>query len=376
MLARLPSSMAVLALQLAGLRATGSIATGATLAGVMILSGGVGGLFRGRSFDKREVRAQLQLSCLAAGVTMIVLTLAVAEDAPLTILFVLSAFVGLALSGVPSGFRALLVVVVPDALLHRAHFFESTMYEVAFVLGPLLASLLVVAVDVFAALGAMALVLLASAAMLGRLPRLHPHPETSGRRRLPHGLAILCLAPLPVDLAFGLVESNIPARMQPYGLPVSVAGIFLTCLSLGSCCGGIAVSLRPLRPRRSSYGAAAMLAIFAVLVIPGALAPNAAAFAVCLLFTSPMLVPLNGLGMVEIERRVGPDRRGTVFGVYLACAQIGGGMGAVVNGQLLRVVAPASVPLVASAVFALTSLAAFALGVRSRVVARRVQAAK
>src|SRR5215831_16318203 len=55
-LARLPISMSLLGLVLAGQAATGSLATGARLAGFTTLCAGLIGPLRGRLLDRREMR--------------------------------------------------------------------------------------------------------------------------------------------------------------------------------------------------------------------------------------------------------------------------------------------------------------------------------
>src|SRR5215469_3633125 len=62
-LARLPISMSLLGLVLAGQAATGSLATGARLAGFTTLCAGLFGPLRGRLLDRGELRAALQRSC-------------------------------------------------------------------------------------------------------------------------------------------------------------------------------------------------------------------------------------------------------------------------------------------------------------------------
>ena len=365
LLSRLPYSMAILAFPLSGLRATGSFATGATLAGVMLVTGGMVALLSGTSFDHREVRRQLQVRCTAASVVMAAMAVAVAVRSPLIVLFGLAAAEGALLGGVPAGFRTLLVVVVPRELLPRAHFFESMMYEAAFLIGPLLVSLVVLQSNVVVAVGLRALILGVAAVALQRLPALGPEPRPRLKRRPPpRRIILLCLLPLPVGTSFGMIESNIPARMPGLGLTTAAAGIFLTCLSAGSCIGGAFVSWHPLRPRRYPYWATGLLAAFALSMLPGAFAPSPRIFGACLLVTSLMLVPLNGLGTAEIERRVKPDRRGQVFGIYLACAQIGGGAGSAANGQLLRVLPAARIPLVAASLLAVLSAVTLGIGVR------------
>ncbi|HEY8340013.1 MAG TPA: hypothetical protein VIK95_09105, partial [Egibacteraceae bacterium] len=65
-LARLPTTMTLLALVLAGEQATGSIAIGSLLAGVATFTSGFAAPWRGRALDRREIRGGLQRASLAA----------------------------------------------------------------------------------------------------------------------------------------------------------------------------------------------------------------------------------------------------------------------------------------------------------------------
>lgn len=351
-MARLPTSMALLAFQLAGLHAVGSLAKGAQLAGVSSLAAGAAGPWRGGWLDRREMRSGLQVSCFAAGVVMASLTGAVAMRASFPVLLVLVTALGAAVGGVWGGFRALLLPSVPASLLRQAHFAESLSTEIGYGLGPLVVTGVALVFGVVTALALMSVIFFGAVLALKWVPELPP--TAVPRQRVPRpsrSILVICGVGALLSLGFGMVEGNVPARMTEYGLRPDQAGVFLVLLAIGSVIGGAVVSLRPIQSKRPVLIASGLFALFGLLIVPSTLAPRAWMFGVCLLIVSLMLVPLNGLGAAEIETRLSGAGRGRVFALYLATVQIGGGVGVTLNGVLLSYVNASRVPLVAAALY-------------------------
>jgi hypothetical protein len=155
-LARLPISMSLLGLVLAGQAATGSLATGTRLAGFTTLCAGLIGPLRGRLLDRGELRAGLQRSCLVHCGLLTPFAVCVHFKADVLVLYAPCAAIAYSVSGIWGGFRALLVAAVSPERLRRAHFVESLMVEVSYGAGPLLVTGLAVvggAVTVLAGMG-------------------------------------------------------------------------------------------------------------------------------------------------------------------------------------------------------------------------------
>lgn len=167
------------------------------------------------------------------------------------------------------------------------------------------------------------------------------------------------------DLDFGTFESNVPQRMPQYGLSPDLGGLFLVLLDVGSMTGGIYVSLRPIGRQHAALKAAALLAVFAVLMLPSVLASSAGTYAGCLLFASIMLVPLNGLGTSELEARIGQDQRAEAFSSYQAATMTGGGLGTVLNGVLVGPAGAWNAPYLSIGLF-LVLAATLAVAVRGK----------
>lgn len=352
-LARLPISMGVLGLILAGEHATGSIATGAHLAGAMMFTAGLLGPWRGARMDRREMRRALQESSLVLAAAFAALAVAVAVKAPTVLLFVPAVGAGVGLAGMWGGFRALLLVVVTPDQLRQAHYVESLMVEVTYLLGPLAIGVIAALTNVVVGIAAMAAFALSAAVALKGVALLEPrYVQREGAPWRNPAIAVIYGFAFCLGFGFGSIESNVAARMEPYGLDPDRAGVFLALLGLGSCIGGIVVSIRPLRSSDPARLAALLMFAFAAMVVPSALAGDAPMFAITLLFASVALVPLNGLGAAELEHRMRPGQRAEAFSWFIAATMMGGGIGSALSGTLAREIDPKIVPVVSACTFA------------------------
>ncbi len=352
-LARLPISMSLLGLVLAGQAATGSLATGARLAGFTTLCAGLIGPLRGRLLDRGELRAGLQRSCFVYCGLLTLFAVCVHFKADVLVLYALCATIAYAVCGIWGGFRALFVAAVSPERLRRAHFVESLMVEVSYGAGPLLVTGLAVVGGAVTVLAGMALIALLAGLSLFGVVLLHPRPmaRTHILRRRKDIRFLVGLA-FSLGLGFGAFESNVTQRMPQYGLSPDVGGLFLLLLALGSVTGGIYVSLRPIRRHKTALKASIMFAVFSALMIPSALAPTAGTYAGCLLFASLMLVPISGLGSAELEARIGKAQRAEAFSSFLAATMIGGGLGGVLNGVLVLPLGAWNIPYLTIGLFA------------------------
>ena len=160
--------------------------------------------------------------------------------------------------------------------------------------------------------------------------------------------------------------------MPGYGLSPNLGGLFLLLLSIGSVIGGTYVSLRPIRRSRTAQKGSVLFAVFAVLMLPSILAPSPVAYGGCLLFASLMLVPLNGLGMSEIEARVGAEQRAEAFSSYQAATMIGRGQFAsAATTNVTVLIGPIGAPHIPYLSVALFLMLAAGLGIAARQRRRR-----
>lgn len=167
---------------------------------------------------------------------------------------------------------------------------------------------------------------------------------------------ILVVFAFSVGLGFGMIERSVPLRMSQYGEPTSAAGLFMAVLAIGSVIGGVFVSMRPIGSRNAWKQASILFAVFALSVIPSALAPTALTFGICLFINALALVPLGGIGMAEVEARLGKNQRAEAFSWYVTSGRIGGGLAGTAGGLLLGGLPAWQLPLVSSAIFGAMSV--------------------
>lgn len=335
-LARLPGTMTLLALVLAGEEATGSLAVGAQLAGVATVVAGVAAPWRGRRLDRAELRGGLQRACLATGAVFLAQALALALDAPVWALFALAAVQGVAFAAISGGFRALLVPVVPPEDLARANTMEAVFVEVAFVAGPTLAGLLGLVVGARGVLLAMAAASFASILVARRLPRLQPAVgrPSAAPWRVPAARAVFGLG-LSLGVCVGLFESALPARAAELGFQAASGGLLLAFTSIGSAAGGLFAAGQRDALAHVRGQACALLVAFALLLVPVAAAGNVWWLGAALLLAGVPIAPLNALGSLVLQQAVPPGRQAEGFAVYIAAILVGAGLGNGLTGLLL-----------------------------------------
>jgi MFS family permease len=353
LLARLPMAMAPVVLVVLGSAVDGSLTLGARLTGVATLCAGLTAPLRGRLLDRRELRGALQRNSLVLVAALLLLGAALELGWPVWTLYVSCVLQGWANAGTWAGLRAMLPVVVPAHQLRRSHMLESLITEVSFVIGPLLAGVLAVVGDARLCLVAMAVVAVLAALRLGSVGRIWPTPTPRTQPLRQPDLAGIAVLTFLLTLGFALVEANVPQRMDQYQLPPSAAGWCLAVFGVGSCLGGLAISIRPSPRRPARLTAALLLLAFAVLVVPSALAPGVVVYVLALVIAPLAFVPLNGIAAAEFEARLGgTSQRAEAFS-YLSAAMIAGGaVGYLANGVLIGPLDAAAMPLLASALFA------------------------
>lgn len=366
-LARLPTTMTLLALILVGEELSGSTAVGAQLSGVAIASTGLASQWRGRRLDRFELRRGLQRACLATSAVMACIAVAFALEAPLPVLFALAVAQGLAFAAVSGGYRALLVPCVPAADLPRANAMEAVFVEVAFVAGPALAGVLAYVIGPLGVLIAMSASVLGSAVVARGLPTLDPPAERppAAPWRAPGALPVylLCLA---VGICLGIFESAIPARAGDLGMQTASAGFLLTLVAAGSGVGGVASTMLRDPLGRSRLRAIGLLVAFGALLLPTALLGSVPLLVVALFLCGVPIAPLNALAALLLQHAVPPGRQAEGFAVFVAAILLGAGIGQSITGQLLDDLGAQTLLLIAAVAPVVTALTLVGPGMTRR----------
>jgi MFS family permease len=337
--ARLPLTMNLLAMVLVGEAVTGSLGTGAALAGISTFTAGFAAPFRGRRLDRVELRGGLRTDLVASSAVVAVLAVAAAVSAPVWLLGVLACAQGLAFAAVLGGFRALLIPSVPAGDIQAANALDAVFVEVAFVAGPAVAGALALVIPPWGVLALMSLGFAIAAAMLSWLPTRPPVPgplEAAGPAPLrTRGATPVYLLTLALGVSLGALEAIMPARLADFGLAPASAGPMLALTAAGSGVAGLVAANQRDPLRRGRVVGGVLVLVFAVAFLPTALAPSLVLLGVALFVIGMPIAPLNALGGMALQRSVAEARQAEGFAMFPAMVLIGAGAGQVVAGVLL-----------------------------------------
>ena len=303
-LARLGIGMTPLALLLLVQQATGRYAAAGLAGGIYALAGAAMGPVAGRIADRIGPSPVLLVTSVAHPLALITLLVASRGGADgLPLIFAASALAGATYPPLTAAIRRAWTDVTAygsgrHTLRAAAMAAETSLFELVFVLGPMLvAALLVITGDPASALVTAAVATFAGTAWIARIPIMR-----GWRRRVTdehtRGLGPLRVAGFPallvcvgcLGIAFGAAGVTVPAYAGYHGGGDSLGGVLLGVWGIGSAIGGIWFGTR--RPamaltRQFAWLLAAVAASFLVL----ALMPNPLALGFALVIGGATIAP-------------------------------------------------------------------------------------
>ncbi|CAA9211521.1 MAG: Uncharacterized MFS-type transporter [uncultured Acidimicrobiales bacterium] len=363
--ARLPSTMVVVALVLSGKR-LGSYGLGAGLAGLYTVAAGLGALWRGRALDRRELRAGLAAELVVAGGAFLVTAALVAARAPLPLVALTVGVAGVASSAVFAGYRAFLPELVPAELVPAAYAIDAVLLEVAFVTGPAVAGGLSLLVGPVGALVAMAgFGLVAAFLARARLPERPPLPPPSTRAPAPAPwsnpeVVANYAVTASVGMVIGLIEAGFAPLAVVLGAEDGVGGVCSAAYALGSALGGVAFATRLGSGRHPGRLALVLTVVLGLLIVPSAAAPSIPVLLLLLVVGGLPFATANAAAANHLQARLHPNRATEGFALQSAAVLLGLGAGNAAASVVLSVegsprllyVLAAVPPVIAAAVVA------------------------
>ncbi|MER7331189.1 MULTISPECIES: MFS transporter [unclassified Micromonospora] len=289
---RLGIGMTPLALLLVVEQVTGRYSLAAVAGGIYALAGAALSPVAGRIADRIGPSPVLLGTAVAHPLALIgLLWSARADVGNLALVFVAAGVAGATYPPLTAAIRGAWNDLTSPAsgrrhLRNTALAAETTLFEIVFVLGPLLVAGFILVADAGAALVGSAVVTLVgtTAVALGRVMRgWRPHPHEHHTRglgplRVP-GFPALLLCVASLGIAFGAAGVTVPAFATAYTSddPDSLAGVLLAVWGVGSAVGGFWFGVR--KPARNMTRQFALLlaavagsfAVFAVMPTPAAL---------------------------------------------------------------------------------------------------------
>ncbi|RKR90039.1 putative MFS family arabinose efflux permease [Micromonospora pisi] len=313
---RLGIGMTPLALLLVVEQVTGRYALAAAAGAAYALAGATLSPVAGRIADRIGPTPVLVVTAVAHPLALVGLVLATRGGAEaLTPIYLMSAVAGATYPPLTAAIRgAWNDLTEPGSgrygLRNTALAAETSLFEVVFVLGPLLVALFVLLADATAALLGAAVVTLVGtlAVALGRVMRgWRPHPTTAHATGLgplrSGGFAALLLCAAGLGVAFGAAGVAIPAYASAHvsGDEESVAGILLAVWGVGSAVGGIWFGTRATAPNMTRQFAGLLTAVAASFVL-FALMPHPVALGVALVIGGATIAPALTLENTMVGR--------------------------------------------------------------------------
>ncbi|MFG3705492.1 MFS transporter [Micromonospora sp. NPDC047670] len=289
---RLGIGMTPLALLLVVEQVTGRYSLAAVAGGIYALAGAALSPVAGRIADRIGPSPVLLGTAVAHPLALLGLLWSARSDAgSLALVFVASGVAGATYPPLTAAIRGAWNDLTSPAsgrrhLRNTALAAETTLFEIVFVLGPLLVAGFILVADAGAALVGSAVVTLVgtTAVALGRVMRgWQPHPREHQTRGLGPlrvaGFPALLLCVGSLGIAFGAAGVTVPAFATDYTSddPDSLAGVLLAVWGVGSAVGGFWFGVRkPARNMTRQFAwllaaVAASFAVFAVMPTPAAL---------------------------------------------------------------------------------------------------------
>jgi MFS family permease len=246
LLARMPFGILGLALVLFIRDQTGSFALAGVVSGVYALAAAASSPLLGRLFDRigpTRVLLPFGSSCGVALGALIALGLA---HAPGGVLIAVGGVSGALTPPISPALRVLLKDVLgdEDGLLTVSYALDAILLELVFILGPVLAAVIVALASPAAAVGAGVVCIVTGTLWFGALPATRAWRAVEAHDRHPLGALVspgirtLMLATLPIGICGGALEVTLTAFGREHGSG-AIAGVALSVFSLGSAAGGL-----------------------------------------------------------------------------------------------------------------------------------------
>ena len=364
LLGRLPAAMVQLGYLMVLSQSGYGLATAGLAVGAVGLGTATGAPVVGRLVDRFGPLPVLSGATALSALGQLTFIALLLRDAPAAPLLGCAAIVGLANPQIGPVARShwshLAVRLRAPHLVNRAMGYEGAVDETSFVVGPILASLLV---SLFGPAPAAATILGCTLALQGLflahlwLDRANwhqeaPHAATSATSASA-GTRILwpMAACLGVGIMFGSTQTALTALFEQRGTP-ALTGIIYGCVGIGSGISSLAAGRLPRGwaiPMRIGGGALAMIAgALAMLQLPPS---GVAALVALVLGAGAGIVLVSAFSWME---RIAPrDRVATMMTLLATCLTLGVSVGAAIAGRLAHVPAHGFWPVAASGVLGL-----------------------
>ncbi|HEX8751939.1 MAG TPA: MFS transporter [Solirubrobacterales bacterium] len=340
-LARLPAGMGAVALVIYVHSRTGSFGAAGAAAGAFTIGLGASGPLLARLVDRRGTRPVLVPGGILASLALVGVVALGDNGAGTPALVVVSGLTGAAFPPIGGVLRQVWSTVAGEEDLITAYAIDSILIEALFVVGPLLAGLLIAtlgagdALLVAAALGGAGTLWFAAQPEVGGLPRAPAHHHTRAGALASVTIRLLILAGIPLGATFGALDVALPAFGAAHG-SAALGGLFTACLAAGSALGGLVYATRPHRLGHPALTFVRLSVLQPLTCLPLVLAPSVAAMVPLALLSGVCVAPLVTVRN-QITQAAMPPGTGTEAFSWLGLSiTFGASAGAALAGPLVE----------------------------------------
>jgi MFS family permease len=361
--ARLPLAMFGIGILIHAEHLTGSFAAAGVVTGAYGVSLGVGGPLLGKLVDRH---GQTRVLVLSAGATagLLAAVALLPAGAPLALLVLLAAGVGLATPPLGACLRTLFPALLPEpSAVHAAFAVDATAVELTWIAGPPLALGLGAVWSTGAALAVGGVLLLGATLAFAAQPASRRWRPTVGQAR-PRGgslrapaMRTLVVALLAVGVLFDAVQVGVASAADALG-SAAAAGPLLAVWGAGSLLGGL-LAVRLGGGAHSARGLTLVLVALTVghlfLVVA---AGSVVAMAAVLLVAGAAIAPTYATVFALVERAAPAGTVTEAFAWLATAVAVGAAIGAAGAGAIAEHTGPAAVFVFASGAGACALVAA------------------
>lgn len=343
---------------------TGSYALAGTVAALLTAGVSIAGPLRGRAADRQPAARLLATTAAGYGIGLTALALLPAAAWPAAL--VIAPLAGVCQPPVTPLGRATWSRIADGPVRTAAYTAESTLQELLFMIGPMLAAGAVALINARAALIGCAAVAVAGAVGFGLALRRagldKPVPAEHHAKRNPlalfrtPGLTRLIVGTMLIVAALNSGDLVMVAWSRERGTP-ALAGVLAALWAIGSLTGGLLSGLvigPPRLTRRLGWMALSLVAIVPTLppLLPGS---SPLLVGAVLTVGGAAIAPAMAANMSRIGDTAPPDRRGEVFGWVGTAMTAGAALSAPITGRLVDGYGPAA-GVAGGAAFAITAV--------------------
>ena len=362
---RIPVTMTLLSFVLAGEYLTGSVGTGALLAGVSTICSGLAARWRGAQLDrvvlKNGLIRQVVQSAIAGGLVAMLVWM----HAPIGVVFVMAGVMGVMTSAITGGLRALLIPAVPKELLEAANSVDAVLVEVAFVSGPVVAGMIGLYFDAPLVIAVQAFSLLLGVLTLQRIPSSPPNNAQNVRGTLPlfiRGAGSIYLLFFLFGMTFGIYDGALPEYVKTFGWKTASSGLLTTLVSLGSGVSGLIMANVHGTLQKGRWLILSLYMAFTVFFALPVHTTNPWLFCLLLFMIGLPIAPLMATLMLALQYIVPKRQQAESFALASALLLIAAGSGLAITGQIMRALPEVSAHTVLSYLFVVPLTATVCIG--------------